>query len=496
MTATTLAELVANPYAAKSYIVILKPYDLDTSSETTIYLSDRGYVSGPSETPANTYFAPRVMEALNFQRAMFQAGRIGGQSIPSFGSIVLANADGDLDYFSEYAWDGRDVEVKIGEKGANLTNHFTIFKGKAKSIEFDDLTINVIIRDNQELFTRTFPPDVYGGTGGNDGSSIMAGQPKPLCFGEVYNISPILVDASNDVYQVHNGQIESIVAVYENGEAISGYTADLTNGRFTLSSTPAGIITCDVKGAKPSGSYKQTAADIMRFIASEYAGLTDPGDFDTASFTALNTANSSTVGAYFPSFSTILQALDEISNTVGAFYGFDRSGKFNVGQLVVPTGTADLELDTTNIIELQRLPTAIPNYRVNVRYKKNYTVLDEDSLGASPADRDFMVREGAIETATTAGVQTAYPNSEILEIDSRFVGSSAASTEATRLAALYGTQRNIYRVRVKTQPYTLKLNDLVEITFPRYDLSSGKLFRVISLFEDAAINEVELELWG
>lgn len=496
MTATTLAELVANPYAAKSYIVILKPYDLDAASETTIYLSDRGYVSGPAESPANTYFAPRVMEALNFQRAMFQAGRIGGQSLPGFGSIILANADGDLDDFAGYAWDGRDVEVKIGEQGANLSNHFTIFKGKAKAIEFDDLTVNVVINDNQELFTKTFPTSVYGGTGGTDGSSIMAGQPKPICLGEVFNISPVLVDASNNIYQVHDGQIESIVAVYENGESISGYTADLTNGRFTLSTAPAGIITCDVKGAKPSGSYKETAGDIIRFVAAEYGGLTDPGDFDTASFTALNTANGSTTGAYFQSFTSILQVLDEFANTVGAFYGFDRSGKFNVGQLVVPTGSADLELDTTNIIQLQRQPTAIPNFRVNVKYKKNYTVLDEDSLGASPADRDFMVREGAVETATTAGVQTAYPNSEVLEIDSRFVGSSPASTEATRLAALYGTQRNIYRVRVKTQPYTLKLNDLVEITFPRYDLSSGKLFRVISLFEDAAINEVELELWG
>jgi len=55
---------------------------------------------------------------------------------------------------------------------------------------------------------------------------------------------------------------------------------------------------------------------------------------------------------------------------------------------------------------------------------------------------------------------------------------------------------NVYRVRVKTQPFTLKLNDIVQITFARYDLTAGKKFSVISLSEDAAINEVELELWG
>jgi hypothetical protein len=131
-----------------------------------------------------------------------------------------------------------------------------------------------------------------------------------------------------------------------------------------------------------------------------------------------------------------------------------------------------------------------------VKYKKNYTQLTEVELDASPDDRDFMLREGGVESATAAGVQTIYPNSTILEIDSKLVSSSAASTEASRLATLYGTQRDIYRVRVKTQPFTLKLNDVVKITFARFDLTSGKLFRVISLFEDAAVNEVTLELWG
>lgn len=499
MAASTLAELVANPYAAKSYLVELHPYDFDTSGEVEEYLSDRGFVTSPTETPANTIYEPRVIEALNFQRSMFQSGKVGGQSIPSFGSIVLSNADGGLDDFATYAWDGRDVVVKVGEKGGNLSQHFTIFKGKSKSVEFNDLTLNVVIRDGQDQFTRTFPPNTYGGTGGTDGSGIMNGLPKPLCFGEVFNISPVLVQESETggaIYQVHDGAIEEIVAVYQNGVEISGVTPDLSNGRFTLSAAVTGIITCDVKGAKPSGSYKETVGEIIRHIASEYGGLTDPDDFDTQSFTDLDTANNATVGCYITDFSDILMTLDELANSIGAFYGFDRSGQFNVGRFELPTGTADLELDSTNIIEIQRLPTDIPHFQVNVKYKKNYTQLTEVELDASPDDRDFMLREGGVESATAAGVQTIYPNSTILEIDSKLVSSSAASTEASRLATLYGTQRDIYRVRVKTQPFTLKLNDVVKITFARFDLTSGKLFRVISLFEDAAVNEVTLELWG
>jgi len=494
MTATSLDELVSDASASKSYIVILKPFN--GTAEETIFLSDRGYVSEPSETPPNTYFDARVNEALNFQRSMFQSGRVGGRSIPSFGSIILANGDGGLDDFATYAWDNRDVEVKVGEKGANLSNHFTIFKGKSKSIEFNDLEVQVIIRDGQEAFTRTFPPNVYGGTGGNDGSAIMAGTPKPLCFGQVFNITPVLVDESNNVYQVHDGPIESILEVYDDGSSTDQFTQDLTNGRLTITKNNPGIITCDVKGAKPSGSYKSTVADIIRFIAAEFAGFTDPDDFDTDSFDDLNTENSSAVGVYIKSFTNILDIFDQLANSVGAFYGFNRSGELNVGRLTVPTASALLELDSTNIIELQRLPTSIPYHRVNLKYKKNFTVLDDNTLSGSADDRDFVTRESAVESAISAGTLAIYPNSEILEIDSRLIESTDASAEAARIAALYGTRRDVYRIRVKTQPFTLKLNDVVKVTFPRYDLSSGKLFRVVTLFEDAAINEVELELWG
>lgn len=498
MVATTLEELVQNPYASKSYIVILKAYDFDTSSEVTLYLSDRGYVSGPAETPANTYFAPRVIEALNFEQAMFTSGSIGGFSKPSFGEIVLSNADGDLDAYAQYAWDDRDVEVRVGEKGGDLSEHFTIFTGQAKSVEFTDLEVRVIIRDGQDKFTRSFPPNSYAGTGGNEGSAIMEGFPKPICLGEVYNISPVLVVESTtggQVYQVHDGEIEAIDAVYENGVSISGYTTDLTNGRFTVTGTITGIITADVRGGKYDSTYIYKAGDLLETLAVEYAGL-PAGSCASDTIADLNTANGSTLGVYINRRTTVLEVMDQIANSVGAFFGFCRAGNLIVGRIEAPTGTADLELDSTNIIELERLPTDIPKSTVIVQYKKNYTILSEDELDSGADDPDFMTRESASTSDTDAAVAAIYPNAEFLEVDSRFVDSTAASTEATRLLALYGTQRDIYRIRCKAQPYTVRLNDIVNVTFPRYDLSSGKKFLVIGMFENAAINEVTLELWG
>jgi len=501
MVATTLAELVANPYAKKKYLLIVKPYNVATSTELTLYYSGEGFITSPTESPANTLFEPRLVEPISFSRSMFSSGKIGGFSQPGFGEIVMTNADGGLDDWAGYAWDGRSVEVRVGESGAALQYYFTIFDGQAHSIEFDDLYIRIILRDDQNDFVVDYPDTLYAGTGGNEGSSDLANQPKPHCYGEVYNIEPVLVDSTNYVYQVHDGDIEAITAVYQGGVALTlttDYTVDLTNGRFTLVAAPEGVITADVKGSKVDGTYLESAADIIQHIVEDHAGFVYPGDFDTASFTALNTANSSTLGIYDRNMTTVAEVLDRIINTVGGFYGFDRNGKFQVGRVELPTGTADAEFDDTNIIEITRLASAVPNYQARVDYKKNYRVMSESDFDASitTAQRDYLVRNANIEIATDTAVQTPYPNSTALIVNGLFAGSSAASTEATRLLNIYKAQRDFYRILVKTQPYTLKLNDVVKITFNRYNLDSGKLFRVISIVEDASNNEVELELWG
>ena len=496
--ATTLADLVAKRNVQLSYIAILKPYDVSGATELTLYYSDSGFVTGPTDSPANQFYDPRLIEPITFSRTMFSSGKVGGFSRPGYGNLILANGDGELDDFAGYAWDSREVEVKVGEFGAGISNFFTIFKGESKTIEFDDETVEVVLRDNQEDFAIEFPPNVY--TDSSLSANVL-GSPIPLCFGEVRNIEPVLINSSSRIYQVNDGKIKEVVAVYEGGVELTvttDYTVDLTNGKITLVSAPSGVITADIKGYMDGSTYFEKAADIAREIVTTYGGLADPGDLDTTSLSDLNTANGSTIGIYIKGSTTILDVLDEIANTVGAFYGFDRDGKFHMTRLELASGSADAEFDLTNIIEVQRQSSATPNHRVRVGYDKNYRVMSESDFGSSvtTAQRDYLVREMLFESDNTASIRTTYPNSEELVIEALFSTSSAASTEATRLLTLYGSQRDFYTIRVKTQPYTLKLNDVVQIAFDRYNLASGKKFRVITITEDAASNEVELELWG
>ncbi len=495
----TLADLIADPFADKRYIAEIGAYNISGTAAVTIRVSDHGLVTGASDSPAHTLYEARIIEPMNFARSMFTSGRIGGLSRANFGELVLNNADGGLDAMAGYSFDGRTITIKVGAATDAFSAYSTIFTGTADAIEFSDTIVRVRLRDRQLLFTTLVQGTLYGGTGGTDGGADLKGKPKPLCFGECKNISPIRVDATNAIYQVHDGQIEAISAVYDNGATVDAadYTNDLTNGRFTLDTASTGQITCDVQGSKTGGTYVASVANIIERVVKDFGGLVS-GDLVSASFTALESANSSVVGIYLNAPTRIQPVLDALANSVGAFYGFTRAGKFQVGQVAAPASSADASYDDTEILEIARVPTAIPPYRTVVRHTLNNTVQPSDRLasGVTAARRAFLEQAWREEVSTDTAVQTKHLEAGVLDVDTLMVSTSNAATEATRLQALYGTERDVYKVKLKIQPFARDLNDTVEVKFPRYSLDAGKKFRVVGLTENAARNEVDLELWG
>ena len=506
---TAFSDLLADPYAARRYLVILEPYDPGASAVVTLHYSDHGFVTEPGDSPANQYFEPRVVSALNFERHLFQRGLIGGRSIPNFGEIVLANADGGLDGFLAYGWDDRRVRVLLGGEGFVYGDFGLVFGGTTEQIEITDEVLTVRLRDWQHKLDKPVQGTLYAGTGGDEGGSDLTGVRKPLAFGRVLNVRPVMVDPGAGRYQVHDGGLEDVDALYVGGiaytkvagtPAANQYVVDTATGFVTVGGAPlTEQVTCDVKGAKAGGTYLTTVADIVEEIVISQGGL-GAGDVDTASFTALNTANGSTVGIYIDGAanSTVLAVLDELIASIGGYYGFDRSGKFEVGRLEAPGGTPAATFSEVEILEIDRQATALPVHRIRLGYQPNWTVQVEFQLngGASAGRRAFAAREFRHVTAEDGSVLTKHPLAGDLEINTLLDGSADAGAEASRLLNLYKADRDLFRVRVKTQPFALELADTVRLTYPRFGLEAGKGFRVIGLVEDAASNEVELTLWG
>lgn len=580
---TVFQDLLSNPYAKKTYLVEIAAYDIDGATIETLYFSTLPYVTEPAETPANQFYEPRLNNAMNFQRTMYRPEKIGGRSIPSFGSLILNNTDGGLDYLSDYSFVGRAITIKLGGPEFAYADFGTVFEGTAASIAISKDRVVITLKDLQETLKLPLQGVLYGGTGGTDGGDDLEGKPKPLCYGEAYNISPVLCDSSNLIYQINDGTIQEILAAYDKGARLTpplnfvatdisftastktiatagavdfttvmdgmtitvsgtvsnngdytvashtattivtvealidessgssftivhkagtnGYTKDLANGRFTLTNNPSGRITADAQGDDSGGGYIYTVADIIRRIVVDQGGLSDPADLDTASFTALNTANSAKVGIFFGAQEVeILNPLDQLAYSIGAFFGFNRVGSFNVGRFEVASGTADLDLSSVEVTGIEAIGTIQPAWRVKIGYKKNFTPQNENDLAGIVAtdtpQYDFATNVFRYRSSEDTAVQTKHLLASEMIFDTLMVEEADAATEASRLLTLLKESRRMFRVSAKTQPYNINLNDVVGLTLSRFGMSAGVDFRVIGITENTITNSAVLEVWG
>lgn len=259
-----------------------------TYGENVLRFSDTGYVTGALDNPAFTLYPGRLKSlAINRQVSLAPESYSDGYQT---GTAVLNNNDRRLDAtVLNNAVDGHRCRVLVGAPGAAYNQFTVIFDGVARiwsNANPDEVTVS--LEDNCYLLgsggsasktTGSMPMQTnrYGGTGGSDGSSNLINVLKPLCYGEVANITPIQVDATNLVFQVHDGSVQAIgqsgasgstLQVYEKGAAytwngndyptyaalvaatIAGgyYATCLAQGMFRLGSTLNGQVTCDVRG--------------------------------------------------------------------------------------------------------------------------------------------------------------------------------------------------------------------------------------------------------
>lgn len=273
-----------------------------------------------------------------------------------------------------------------------------------------------------------------------------------------------------------------------------GLVTDYTSTTLTVNITSIGSVT----GTHTDWTISPwgTVAGIVKAIGT----LMDITSFDTASFTALDTAQPATVGYYIPDGGNALQHIDDICDGASCNHGFTRAAAFQVGRLTAP-GTADSSYGQSDVIDdtLERQNTDDPNHEVVVRYSKLWSgaMTDNQLVGAvSDADRAFLTQEWRQAKDDDSAVLTTYPLSKPITVDSVFDDEAAAAAEATRLLGMFGVLRGYYTVKLKVQPLTLDIGGTTSITHPRYDLTSGKAFRRVDISEDLDRNEVQLGLWG
>lgn len=118
-----------------------------------------------------------------------------------------------------------------------------------------------------------------------------------------------------------------------------------------------------------------------------------------------------------------------------------------------------------------------------------------DNVVLVPTRLEFVRQPYRTITADDPTVKTVHLLAGENRQDTCLDDASDAATEAARQLDLHGTRRDLYRLRAKVQPFSVDLNDVVEITFDRFGLDAGVNGRVIEIEENAARNEVVLTVW-
>lgn len=511
----------------KTFLAEIKGYDPGTSSEKTLYFST---LSVPvfAHTDANRpdiLYQARISDIGSIPRYMYGSGRTTGSTSSAGGSIDLINADNALDDLLPYGFDGRGIAIYRGDVGSPFNSYTKVISGTVELPEFtftksQASTVHFVLRDKWKLFDKNISQTLYAGTNtgptGNEGlADDLKGKRKPLCFGQVFNITPTPCNVPGLRYQVHNGAIQDVTACYIDGIAqtkvaappgAAQYSVDTATGIITLGSSPAGgQVTCDVQGYKPSGTYYTKVGDLISSICQVYGGLT-AGEINSAAIAALNAANSATVGVYYDGGSevTIAKVLDELINSIGGYTYFDRLGVLQVGRISDPASGTSLktfierDFDEFEIIASNDEEKGVPAYRVTVNHTVNYTVQTKVAGAVTDARLAWLGKDKRAEQASDAAVKTVYLLSPEMTRDTYLTSASDAANEATRLLNLYKVRRGFYKAVIELDANAaLDLGQVVTVKMNRFSLSAGKKLLIIGIIEHAPTqNKMTLELWG
>ena len=484
---------------------------------TTVFrYSTRGYVTLPTDTPANTYWEERVKTPGLLRQSMFSSGRTSGESEVGYGVIELVNNDGALDHLIDYAFDGWPLKIyTLEDENEPFSSAVVRFSGTMEQAEFDDTLMVLRVRDLMQSMDKPIQTVTYAGTNvgasGLEGSSdSLKGKVKPLTFGTVFNVAPAQANTTALIYQVNDGPI-STCNVFDRGIALTkgtDYTSvtDLTDnvpaagtyrvypagGYFRLGSTPSGMVTADVVQSATS-----TVADTVQAVVSR-AGV---GSVHASDIAALNAINSAPVGIYINSETTVLQAISDLTNSIGAYCMFDNESRLRLGRLELPYGTPDHTLDDWEILDISRIVSSdtergIPAYKVTVKYGRNYVVQTMTDIAAAAqvqSERRGIDYRNASNQDDSVKLQ--YPLSEELVRETLLVNEADAQAEASRLLNIYKTRRDFFEVTCRTDKQ-IEIGQTVHVTYPRFLLNNGKLLRVLAVEPDYTLNRNILTLWG
>lgn len=360
---------------------------------------------------------------------------------------------------------------------------------------------------------------------GLEGGADLKGQPKPIIYGLVSNISPPLVNQSLLIYQIADkpvtvlcvrdggiplgqGDTAGSLALLQSTEPAPG-TYDQyigAEGSFIrLGSSPVFNLTADADEAETEAD--QSHAQIWSRIRTERLGSTQDAD----SILAADAVDSWGAGFYWASEITQQDALAEVLSSFSGYEVRGLDGSWRIAKLTLPEADPEIELvqlhadvrlkassramTTITKVRPRYAQDGSPPFRVNVTWGHNYTVMAPADFAGAAALR--LKEKFATETRAVSASNSAIWNPETqtgrwwnapeLTIRTAYqpgadgVTSDGAQIEALRLLSLLTVLRGQYTVEFMFEVGDdISPGTVVKMIHPRMGLDGGPVFRILA----------------
>lgn len=513
-----------DPSAIKALFVEIQRYNVLTSTTETLYLSTAPYISQNSAV----VFEPILAKGSGISENISLDGSIS----MSFGDVIVHNHNGEFDSWldhTKYIWMNRSVNIYLGDPFWDVTsisqfkNDFLlVYSGLIADIDSKDInSLSFKVRDKLEMLNAPVTENKLGTYGTWAGGQANQDTIKPLVFGEVHNIEPLLVDPSTLQYMFNDGLSEKVIEIRDNGVPIytagttltTGATIDLTNGMFTLAHPAVGTITASIQGVKKSAnmstgsissSYTNSIANQIAIISMLYGkvGLTNltADDIDWSNFSAFDGSNTQKVGIYISDRDNVLSVCRSLADSIGAQVYFNRLGKLQLIRLGSGFGSTLSTITDQDIIEhtLQVSQKLQVQAAIKIAYCKNWTIQEGLLTGIPEYHKKLFATEWLTKTSIDSSTKTNYKlQSDPEAKETMLLVGSEASNEAARLVSLYSTPRTVYRFTGTSKLFRLQLGQSVTLLHNRFNLyngGAGSLGQVVSLSTNWLDNTISVEV--
>jgi hypothetical protein len=503
MTLSEYLSWLSNTAATRCLLCELQAYS--AGQKLTFRISNMPYYTLPTDSPANTQYEVRLTGDVYFTRSIpfFEKGR----GVEEFGAIQVVNIDGVYDIWQNYLWKGMQIKLLLGDPSwpyANFNIHPLLIGTITEKPSFSKELIEFKIRD--KIGKLDIPIQNTLLTTGD-----KKGEPSPLIYGVVRNIEPIQIDPTTLNYKYHTGIVNQVVNVYDKAVVLAAYTSNLTTGEIVITNRPAGTITMDVQGAKPSGTWLSKAGEITKQLLLN-AGI-PLGEIDTTALTTVDSTKEYTLGIYITEKKTVLDILDEIWSSVGGYYYFDFNGLFTVGLLTDPvnlTSKSDIYQLETVFSEISVEPLNEVQYRTSLKYQRNWRTQKDSDLAGSISDPNYpskdrvewlksdyrvVYSENLSLVPQESGVYQYHLVNNPEAIETLIDDATQTTAECTYRQTILGGSRKLVKFTAVDSPFKLLPGDCITIHNPRYGLNNGQKVQILKISYHPLENKSEVEAW-